>query len=170
MHEESPKRVLLVGATGYAGRKLANYLLTSTDVAVILVGRSRSKLDDLQSTLPAVDLARPALALRARKSSICTVVPSSSNACSRRGQASSRSKGSSTKRSASVPEREPTPVGAVLRSYHCWLRRLTTDAMSAQHRAGYARNSRVAPARQRKHGASPWYGYCSPQHKTCFAQ
>jgi nucleoside-diphosphate-sugar epimerase len=27
MHEQSPKRILLLGATGYAGRKLANYLL-----------------------------------------------------------------------------------------------------------------------------------------------
>ena len=58
MHEESPKRVLLVGATGYAGRKLAEYLLTSTDVTVILSGRNRSKLGNLQSSLPAVDLSR----------------------------------------------------------------------------------------------------------------
>jgi len=27
MHEQSPKRILLLGATGYAGRQLANYLL-----------------------------------------------------------------------------------------------------------------------------------------------
>ena len=58
MHEESPKRVLLVGATGYAGRKLANYLLTSTDATVILSGRDRSKLGDLQSSLRAFDLSR----------------------------------------------------------------------------------------------------------------
>ena len=58
MHEESPKRALRVGATGYAGRQLANYLLTSTDATVILSGRDRKKLGDLQSSLPAVDLSR----------------------------------------------------------------------------------------------------------------
>ncbi|MDH3622888.1 MAG: hypothetical protein OES69_09225 [Myxococcales bacterium] len=58
MHEESPKRILLVGATRYAGRKLANYLLTSTDATVILSGRDRSKLGDLQSSLPTLDLSR----------------------------------------------------------------------------------------------------------------
>ena len=58
MHDESPKRILLVGATGYAGRKLANYLLTSTDATVILSGRKGSKLDDLRSSLPKLDLSR----------------------------------------------------------------------------------------------------------------
>jgi short subunit dehydrogenase-like uncharacterized protein len=58
MHEESPKRILLVGATGYAGRQLAKYSLTSTDVTVILSGRNRSKLGDLQSSPPRVDLSR----------------------------------------------------------------------------------------------------------------
>jgi len=58
MREESPKRILLVGATGYAGRKLAKYLLTSTDVTVILSGRNRSKLGNLHSSLPGVDLSR----------------------------------------------------------------------------------------------------------------
>ena len=57
MHEESPKRALRVGATGYAGHQLARYLLTSTDVTVILSSRNRSKLGDLQSSLPAVDCA-----------------------------------------------------------------------------------------------------------------
>ena len=51
------KRILLVGATGYAGRKLANYLLTDTDATVILSGRSRAKLDELQSSLQMHDLA-----------------------------------------------------------------------------------------------------------------
>jgi hypothetical protein len=51
------KRVLLVGATGYAGRQLANYLLKETDATVILAGRSRAKLDDLRSGLRQQDLA-----------------------------------------------------------------------------------------------------------------
>jgi len=45
------KRILLVGATGYAGKKLARYLLKETGATVILAGRSRAKLDDLQSGL-----------------------------------------------------------------------------------------------------------------------
>jgi len=53
----SSKRILLVGATGYAGRKLANYLLTDTDATVILSGRSRAKLDELQSSFRVHDLA-----------------------------------------------------------------------------------------------------------------
>lgn len=60
MHQASPKRVLLVGATGYAGRQLARYLLTSTDATVILSGRNSIKLGDLQSSLPVVDLSRRA--------------------------------------------------------------------------------------------------------------
>ena len=51
------KRILLVGATGYAGSKLASYLLKDTDATVILAGRSRAKLDDLQSGLRQQDLA-----------------------------------------------------------------------------------------------------------------
>ena len=56
MHQESSKRILLVGATGYAGRKLAYYLLTNTNAIVILSGRSRSKLDELRSSLDVQDL------------------------------------------------------------------------------------------------------------------
>ena len=44
------ERILLVGATGYAGRKLAGLLLKDTDATVILAGRSRAKLEDLQSS------------------------------------------------------------------------------------------------------------------------
>ena len=51
------KRILLVGATGYAGRQLANFLLKETDATVILAGRSRAKLDDLQSGLRQQGLA-----------------------------------------------------------------------------------------------------------------
>ena len=51
MDHKSSKRILLVGATGYAGRKLANYLLTDTDATIILSGRSRAKLDELRSSL-----------------------------------------------------------------------------------------------------------------------
>ena len=51
------KRILLVGATGYAGSKLASYLLKDTDATVILAGRSRAKLDDLQSGLRQKDRA-----------------------------------------------------------------------------------------------------------------
>ena len=51
MDNLSSKRILLVGATGYAGRKLAGYLLKDTDATVILAGRSRAKLDELQSSL-----------------------------------------------------------------------------------------------------------------------
>ena len=58
MREESPKRILLIGATGYAGRRLDKYLLTSTDATVILSGRDRTKLSDLQSSLPTLDLSR----------------------------------------------------------------------------------------------------------------
>jgi saccharopine dehydrogenase-like NADP-dependent oxidoreductase len=45
------KRILLVGAPGYAGRKLAHYLLTDTDATVILCGRKKVKLDELRSSL-----------------------------------------------------------------------------------------------------------------------
>ena len=45
------KRILLVGATGYAGSKLASYLLKETGATVILAGRSKAKLDELQSGL-----------------------------------------------------------------------------------------------------------------------
>ncbi len=51
------KRALLVGATGYAGRKLARYLLKDTDATVILSGRSRAKLEELQSSLRTHDPA-----------------------------------------------------------------------------------------------------------------
>jgi len=57
MDSQLSKRVLLVGATGYAGNQLANYLLKETDATVILAGRSRAKLDDLQSGLRQQDLA-----------------------------------------------------------------------------------------------------------------
>lgn len=57
MSHKSSKRILLIGATGYAGRKLANYLLTDTDATVILSGRSRAKLDELRSSLHGHDLA-----------------------------------------------------------------------------------------------------------------
>jgi len=51
------KRILLVGATGYAGSKLASYLLKLTDATVVLAGRSSAKLDELQSGLRLQDLA-----------------------------------------------------------------------------------------------------------------
>ncbi len=51
------KRILLVGATGYAGRKLVKYLLTDTDATIILSGRSRTKLDELCSSLEMCELA-----------------------------------------------------------------------------------------------------------------
>ncbi len=51
------KRILLVGATGYAGSKLASYLLKDTDATVVLAGRSRAKLDELQSGLCLEDQA-----------------------------------------------------------------------------------------------------------------
>jgi len=57
MHGKSSKRILLVGATGYAGRKLANYLLTDTDSTVVLSGRNRAKLDELRSSLHRQDLS-----------------------------------------------------------------------------------------------------------------
>ena len=57
MIQDVSKRVLLVGATGYAGNKLASYLLKETGATVILGGRSRAKLDDLQSGLRQQDFA-----------------------------------------------------------------------------------------------------------------
>lgn len=51
-------RILLVGAAGHAGRKLAHYLLTDTDAAIILSGRSKTKLDELRSSLHSHDLAQ----------------------------------------------------------------------------------------------------------------
>ncbi len=57
MNDKPPKRILLVGATGYAGRSLANYLLTDTGATVILSGRSKRKLDELRSSLLVHDLA-----------------------------------------------------------------------------------------------------------------
>lgn len=57
MDKKPSNRILLVGATGYAGRKLANYLLTDTDATVILSGRSKAKLDELRSSLHRHDLA-----------------------------------------------------------------------------------------------------------------
>jgi saccharopine dehydrogenase-like NADP-dependent oxidoreductase len=57
MDHKSPNRILLVGATGYAGRKLAHCLLTDTDATIILSGRSRTKLDELRSILHSHDLA-----------------------------------------------------------------------------------------------------------------
>ncbi len=55
MDQESSKRILLVGATGYAGNKLASYLLKETGATVILAGRSKAKLDELVSGLPQQD-------------------------------------------------------------------------------------------------------------------
>jgi len=55
--QDVSKRVLLVGATGHAGIKLASYLLKETGATVILAGRSRAKLDDLQSGLRQQDFA-----------------------------------------------------------------------------------------------------------------
>ncbi len=57
MHLKPSKRILLVGATGYVGRELAHLLLTNTDATIILSGRSRTKLDELRSSLPMHDLA-----------------------------------------------------------------------------------------------------------------
>ena len=57
MIQDVSKRVLLVGATGYAGKRLATYLLEETGATVILAGRSRAKLYDLQSGLSQQDLA-----------------------------------------------------------------------------------------------------------------
>jgi hypothetical protein len=57
MNNKSSKRILLMGATGYAGRELAHYLLTDTDATVILSGRRRAKLEELQSRLHAYNLA-----------------------------------------------------------------------------------------------------------------
>jgi len=57
MDRQMSKRVLLVGATGYAGKKLANYLLKDTDATIILAGRSRAKLNELYSGLRQQDLA-----------------------------------------------------------------------------------------------------------------
>ena len=51
MSSRSSKRVLLVGATGYAGEQLARYLLQETDAAVVLAGRSEAKLTNLQAGL-----------------------------------------------------------------------------------------------------------------------
>ena len=57
MIQNVSKRILLVGATGYAGCKLASYLLKLTDATVVLAGRSSAKLDELQSGLRLQDLA-----------------------------------------------------------------------------------------------------------------
>ena len=48
---DSSKRILLVGATGYAGNQLASYLLEETGATLVLAGRSKVKLDELQSGL-----------------------------------------------------------------------------------------------------------------------
>ena len=58
MYNKSSKRILLAGATGYAGRKLANYLLTETDATIILSGRNAAKLDEFRSNLQLHDLAQ----------------------------------------------------------------------------------------------------------------
>ena len=57
MSRKSSKRILLVGANGYVGRKLANYLLTDTDANVILSGRNGAKLDELRSSLQVIHFA-----------------------------------------------------------------------------------------------------------------
>lgn len=57
MPNKSLKRILLVGANGYLGRKLANYLLTDTDATVVLSGRNGAGLDELRSSLQVRDLA-----------------------------------------------------------------------------------------------------------------
>jgi saccharopine dehydrogenase (NAD+, L-lysine-forming) len=57
MHHKPSTRILLVGATGYAGCKLAGSLLSDTDATVILSGRSRAKLEELQSSLHTPGLA-----------------------------------------------------------------------------------------------------------------
>ena len=51
MDKQPSKRVLLVGATGYAGEQLARYLLQETDATVILAGRSEAKLKNLHTGL-----------------------------------------------------------------------------------------------------------------------
>ena len=51
MDKQISKRVLLVGATGYAGKQVARYLLQETDATVILAGRGEGKLKNLQSSL-----------------------------------------------------------------------------------------------------------------------
>ena len=51
MSQNPSKRLLLVGATGYAGIQLANYLLEETDATIILAGRRKTKLDELRSGL-----------------------------------------------------------------------------------------------------------------------
>jgi saccharopine dehydrogenase (NAD+, L-lysine-forming) len=56
VYKKTSKRILVVGATGYAGRKLANYLLTETEATVILAGRNAAKLDELRSNLQLHDL------------------------------------------------------------------------------------------------------------------
>ena len=57
MPHKSSKRILLVGANGYAGRKLADHLLTDTDATVILSGRNGASLDEMKSGLQVHDLA-----------------------------------------------------------------------------------------------------------------
>ncbi len=57
MQLKPSKRILLVGATGYVGRKLAHLLLTNTEATLILSGRSSVKLNELRSSLPMHDLA-----------------------------------------------------------------------------------------------------------------
>ncbi len=49
MRQGSSKRILLLGATGYAGKRLAGHLLKETGATVVLCGRSKAKLDDLCS-------------------------------------------------------------------------------------------------------------------------
>ncbi len=51
MANQPSKRLLLVGATGYAGEQLACYLLQETDATVILAGRSNAKLKNLHTNL-----------------------------------------------------------------------------------------------------------------------
>jgi len=58
MDTKSTKRILLVGATGYAGRTLARYLLTETDATVILSGRNESRLDEVRTHLSQHDCAQ----------------------------------------------------------------------------------------------------------------
>lgn len=47
----SRKRILLVGATGCAGRELARHLLADTDGHLVLAARDGAKLDELHSSL-----------------------------------------------------------------------------------------------------------------------